>query len=274
MILLPGCPCCSCSAGGWPGWPYNAPDSIEVDLAASSSKYGTLEWNQGTAKKATIYTPAVSAGTYSLAYDSGSGKYKYTEAHSFTLEFSFAYPGGQSEAARLCKSDMKIRVTKGPRVVLKAIKSESTMAASSWYSSANAWHFLGGSGVNVSPQYWWHDIRQQDDSLTPLLDYDSVAWTDTETQTIDGYVDVYLPSAFTSFRLPVCVLPMRSIAERVGFSLPGFGGVTSSSGLSTVLASPTRLWLSTEDEIKVNALRFVYSSGSFAGFSAAVPGCS
>jgi hypothetical protein len=244
-----------------------------VDLAASSAKYGTLEWDLGTAKKATIYTPAVSAGTYSLAYDSGSGTYKYTETHSFTLEFSFAYPGGQSEAARLCKSDMTIRVKKGPRVVLADIKSESAMAGSSWYSSANAWHFLGGSGVNVSPQYWWHDIRQQDYSLTPLVTYDSKAFTDTETQTIGGYVDVYLPTAFTSFLYPVCVLPMSSQAERVGFSLPGFGGVTSRSGLSTVLGSPTRLWLTAEDKIKVDALRFVYSSGSFPGFTALDSGC-
>jgi hypothetical protein len=272
MVLMP-CGNCCCKVS-WPGWPYNAPDSIEVELAASSAKYGTLEWNLGTAKKATIYTPAVAAGTYSLAYDSGSGKYKYTEAHSFSIEFSFAYPGGQEEASRLCKSDNTITVKKGPRVVLEDIKSESDMAASSWYSSANAWHFLGGSGVNVSPQYWWHDIRQQDDSLTPLLNYSSTALTDTETQTIDGYVDVYLPSASTSFRYPVCVLPMRAIAQRVGFSLPGFGGVTSSSGLSTVLSAPTRLWLSTEDENKVDALRFVYSSGSFSGFSTAVPGCS
>lgn len=269
MILLPGCACCvSCSAGGWPNWPYSVPDSIELELAASSAKYGTLQWNDGTAKEATIYTPAVSAGTYSLAYDSGSGTYRYIESHSFTLEFSFAYPGGQSEAARLCRSDMKIRVEKGPRVILEDIKSEADMAALSWYSSANAWHFLGGSGVNVSPQYWFHEIRQQDDTLAPLIDYDSTADTFTETTNIDGYVDVYLPTSATSFRLPVCALPMRSVAERVGFSLPGFGGVTASSGLTSVSVSPNRRFLSTEDEIKVDALRFVYSSGSFPGFTA------
>jgi hypothetical protein len=247
-----------------------------VDLAASSAKYGTLEWNLGTAKEATIYTPAVSAGTYSLAYDSGSGTYKYTETHSFTLEFSFAYPGGQSEAARLCRSDMTITVTKGPRVVLEDIKSEADMAASSWYSSANAWHFLGGSGVNVSPQKWRHVIRQQDYRLTPLLTYDSDAFTDSElvNMTIGGYVEVYLPSAFLKSFLPKCVLPMRASAGRVGFRLPGFGGLTASSGLSTPLNAPRNVWLTTEDETKVDALRFVYSSGSFPGFSVAIPGCS
>jgi hypothetical protein len=272
MVLMP-CGNCCCKVS-WPGWPYNAPDSIEVDLAASSAKYGTLEWTQGTAKKATIYTPAVASGTYSLAYDSGSGKYKYTEAHSFSIEFSFAYPGGQEEASRLCKSDNTITVKKGPRVVLGGdIKSQSDMASSSWYSGANAWHFLGGSGVNVSPQYWWHNIGQQDDSLTPLLTYASTALTDTETQAMDGYVDVYLPSAFTSFRYPVCVLPMRSIAERVGFSLTV--AATATSGLTLSYTGFRNLYfLSAEDEIKVNALRFVYSSGSFPGFSAAIPGCS
>jgi len=148
------------------------------------------------------------------------------------------------------------------------------MAGSSWYSGANAWHFLGGSGVNVSPQSWRHVIRQVNYFLTPLLTYYSDSFTDSElvNMNIDGYVEAYLPSAFLDAFLPKCVLPMRSRARRVGFSL--IGGATASYGMTLNYTGFRNLYfLSTEDEIKVNALRFVYSSGSFPGFFEVIPGC-